>query len=509
MSPILRSVLVLFLLANVLRGADGELEIRVVDEDTGQLVPVRMHLKDQRGRSVKPRRLISWGDHFLLPGGAVLKLRPGTYTFEMERGPEYHIRQGGFTIRQGDADNKVVRMKRFADLKKEGWWSGDLHVQRPLQDMPLLLEAEDLHIAPAIAWTDRQAPPENLDQQPLWQKSETARFFHRLSGLDRRNGGGLLYLQPPRSLPLQNSQAEYPSSCEFLVQANRTPETHIAAACPYAWDLPVWVASGMLDSVALAHGRLLRDGEPRHKKAVFPGDRPADKTLYPAPHGVGFWSQDIYYHLLNCGLRIAPSAGGGSGDSDNPVGYNRVYVQCGDKLDPATWWRNLKAGKVVVTNGPLIREPKVNDRPPGSVFIGEKGSPLELQATLNLSLREPVDYLEVVKNGEILHQVRLADWAKEGGRLPMVRFEKSGWMLVRAVTNHPKTYRFATTGPYYVEIDGKPRVSKASAQFFLDWVYQRAKRIQITDPQQKERVMRYHRAARDYWAKMVERANVK
>ena len=38
----------------------------------------------------------------------------------------------------------------------------------------------------------------------------------------------------------------------------------------------------------------------------------------------GYWTQDIYYALLNCGLRIPPSAGSASGVLPNPVGYNRV-----------------------------------------------------------------------------------------------------------------------------------------------------------------------------------------
>src|SRR3712207_9493398 len=43
----------------------------------------------------------------------------------------------------------------------------------------------------------------------------------------------------------------------------------------------------------------------------------------PAPRGNGFWTQEIYYHLLNAGLRLPPSAGSASGVLPNPVGYNR------------------------------------------------------------------------------------------------------------------------------------------------------------------------------------------
>ena len=39
----------------------------------------------------------------------------------------------------------------------------------------------------------------------------------------------------------------------------------------------------------------------------------------------------------------------------NPVGYNRVYVHCGEELTWDKWWENLRRGQVVVTNGPLLR----------------------------------------------------------------------------------------------------------------------------------------------------------
>ncbi len=56
------------------------------------------------------------------------------------------------------------------------------------------------------------------------------------------------------------------------------------------------------------------------------GGLPRDTLLFPKPWGNGRWSQELYYHLLNCGLRIPPTAGSGSGANNNPVGYNRFYV---------------------------------------------------------------------------------------------------------------------------------------------------------------------------------------
>ena len=66
-----------------------------------------------------------------------------------------------------------------------------------------------------------------------------------------------------------------------------------------------------------------------------------------------------------------------------------------------------------------------------------------------------------------------------------------GWLVVRAVTNHTKTFRFGMTGPYYVEIGQQPRISRKSAQFFLDWVDQRIGQLKIDDAAEQESVLRY------------------
>ena len=162
----------------------------------------------------------------------------------------------------------------------------------------------------------------------------------------------------------------------------------------------------------------------------------------------------------------------------------------------------------MVTNGPMLR-PRVNGQLPGHVFTAKTGESVQLTISLNLSLRDKVEYLEVVKNGKVADQVRLSDYAKAGGKLPKLTFEESGWMLIRAVTSNPKTYRYASTGPYYVQIGEKPRISRAATQFFLDWVYERAKQIAaLPDQQEREAILIYHRAARDYWQKRLDSATV-
>jgi hypothetical protein len=482
----------------------GEFEIRVVDAETQQPIAVNIFIRDARGRPVKAPRQPFWKDHSSFLHSVVLKLRPGQYTFEMERGPEYKLREGSFEINPGATDNTEVVMERFVDMKKQGWWSGDLHIHRPPADIPLLMLAQDLHVAPVITWwNEKNAWKDQPLPEPALVQFDTDRYYHLLAGEDERGGGALLYFQLPRPLPLPAmSDREYPPMSQFLELARQQPGVHVDMEKPFWWDMPVWVALGLVDSIGLAHNHMWRNGMLDNEA----WGKPRDKVFYPSPRGTGFWSQDIYYHLLNCGLRIPPSAGSASGVLDNPVGYNRVYVHCGETLTYDAWWEGLRAGRVVVTNGPLLR-PRVNGEWPGHVFRGNLGEVVELSAQVDLALRDPIDYLEVVQNGKVVHEVRLEEYRNRKGTLPPVTFQESGWLLVRAVTTNSQTFRFASSGPYYVELGDKPRISRRSAQFFLDWVDQRITKLELDDARQKAAAMVYLDRAREFWTAKVSQAN--
>jgi hypothetical protein len=183
-----------------------------------------------------------------------------------------------------------------------------------------------------------------------------------------------------------------------------------------------------------------------------------------------------------------------------------MYVFTGDDFSYERWWEGVRAGRVVLTGGPLIR-PNVEGELPGHVFHAEAGQEVELEIGLTLSTRDPISYVEVIKDGQVAYSARLAEWAKLGGRLPPLVFRESGWLVIRAVCDVPNTYRYAMTAPYYVEIGGSPRVSKASAQFFLDWASERMANLNLDDPDKREAVLKYHRQAVQYWQGMVTRAN--
>jgi len=479
----------------------GKLEISVRDKKSSQLVPCRIHLLDAAGKAQRADKLPFWRDHFVCTGTVSLELASGDYTYEVERGPEYARAAGKITVKENDSTSLNVELERLADLPAEGWWPGDLHVHRPVEDIELLMRAEDLHIAPVITWWNSRNQWSNQKRLPekLLNQFDKDCYYHVMAGEDEREGGALLYFNLPGPLSITGASREYPSPVKFLTEARTQKDIWVDIEKPFWWDVPIWLASGQVDSIGLANNHMNRS----QMAETEAWGKPRDVGRLPAPLGNGYWTQEIYYHILNCGIRLPPSAGSASGVLPNPVGYNRVYVQTGPKdFDYECWWQGLRTGRCFVTNGPLLRV-EAADKFPGHVFTAPEGQAVQVEVKAQLTSRDAIRFLEIIKNGQVERRVPFAEWSKTGS-LGTVHFQASGWFLVRAITDEAKTFRFASTGPYYVEIgQTKNRISKASAQFFLDWVRERSKRVKLDDADQREEVLQHHRAAEKFWQQKV------
>ena len=490
------------ILPTQLSAATGQLNLTIVDKDTGKPVPCRIHLVGPKKKPArKPDKVPYWHDHFAVPGNILLKLPLGDYSFTIERGLEYLDQNGRFTINTFADDSKRVELRRFIDMAADGWWSGDLDVRRPVRDIELLMEADDLHVAQVVTWRNEKDPWESQVPKQTLVRFNGNRFYQRMAGGWTRPGTELLLLNLAAPLKLPRDESEYPPTVSLLAESRKKGDVWIDASRPYWWDLPMLVAAGQIDSIEIAHGNIGRDQTINNEA----DGKPRDRKRYPSYKGNAEWSQDIYFRLLDCGLRIPPSAGSGSGDSPNPIGHNRAYVHVDGELTYDKWWQSLRAGQVFVTNGPLLK-PSVEGELPGHVFHADAGQTVDLEIGLSVSTRSPITYLEIVKDGHVEHEIRFDQYAKTG-RLPRVKFDRSGWFLIRAVADVPKTYRFAMTAPYYVEIGYDRRISRSACQFFLDWVYERARQIKLDDPTQQREVLEWHRKARDFWKDLAAKAN--
>jgi hypothetical protein len=486
------------------------LKLRVVEAGPGPTaaVPARVHLADARGKPVLPAGLPAFRDHFNCDGEVRLDLPPGRYAYTVERGPEYRRTSGSVAVAAGEVRALEVALRRLIDLAALGWYSGETHVHRPPADLPLLLRSEDLHVAPVITvwnktslWRDRHVPGRLLNEVG------PTRAYHLMACEDERRGGALLYLNLSRPLDLAGDGPEDPSPVVHLREATDQEGAWVDIEKPFWWDMPAWVATGRVRSIGLANNHMCR-------RSMHEGEawgRPRDVTRFPPPRGNGFYSQSVYYRLLNCGLRLPPSAGSASGVLPNPVGYNRVYVHLDSRFSYDGWWRGLGQGHSFVTNGPLLLVEADGERP-GAVLRAPGGRPLSVSLDVRVLSDDPLEAVEVVRDGEVVERL---DGPSTDGRVrprAMV-FTRSGWFLVRAIAVVPETFRFASTAPFYVEVGAsRATVHRDDVAFFLAWVGQRITTLEedrkgvLGDPTRKEAVLGPHREARRFFERLLREA---
>ena len=188
-------------------------------------------------------------------------------------------------------------------------------------------------------------------------------------------------------------------------------------------------------------------------------------------------SEYVWYKLLNCGFRIPAAAGTDAmanyASLRGPVGMNRVYVKGYGPLDHKLFEQNLKAGKSFVTNGPMVGFNVEKSGPGDSLTISPKGQKLSYSGFVRSSI--PVEYVEVVLNGEVVATHSGSGSVKSLDVSGSVQVRGPGWMLLRAWSKNPHPdlpdmYAYASTNPIYIQQPGKTLQSKSSAEFFLKWL---------------------------------------
>jgi hypothetical protein len=485
-------------------GKGGRLRLRVVDKKTQLPMAARIHLETIGG---KPKRIPGapfLHDHGVVEGDAILELPVGEYRFRIECGLEYLEGNGGFYLAKEADDTHTVELERFVDMSKDNWWSGDLWVARNREQMPLLMEADDLHFAACFEPTSKSVaafPQTPAELQENYWLDVTNQAFNL-------SGGSLLFHRMAKPLlpPVATAKSSWHSG-ELIVRASPKGSKLGCIADLASWDLPVWIASQRIASAVVLGPETLGEAWIKSKESR----RPWDSVLFPPPHSSGRWREHIYYQLLECGLQIPPVAASASGESNLPVGSNRVYAHLSSVVSATSWWDAVQEGKVVITNGPLMN-PKVNGQAPGHVFKSPAGVSVRLEPELTLRTREPIAYLEIIKNGRTAHSISLQEWKDRSGRLPVVDFSESGWMAIRAVTDNPDAYRFAMSGPFYVQVGDQPRISRRAVDFFLEWEAERIKpatakqaTAQKDLPGDVER--RFHDATVTFWERLKQKAN--
>ena len=156
----------------------GELRGRVLDSQTGKPIAARIYLEDAKGQwffvesvAVKGSAVrydkTNWLRKDAFEKHTTISAHPfkanlpvGDYTLTVERVKEYFTATRKLRISNAVA-NVDVKLRRWVNMAQRGWFSGETHIHRTLQDLPNVIQAEDLNVAmPLTYWvTQSDLPP--------------------------------------------------------------------------------------------------------------------------------------------------------------------------------------------------------------------------------------------------------------------------------------------------------------------------------------------------------------
>ena len=505
-------------------------------------------IRDARGRVYpsQSRRLAP--DFWFHPqiyrhSGESVDLAPGKYTVEVTRGPEYEAQTRSIEVPKAPTHRESFTLKRWIQLSKLGWFSGDHHVhaagcghyERPTEgvrpeDMMRHILGEDLDVGCVLSWG------------PCWYAQKV--FFE---GKDHP-------LSTPENLMRYDVEVSgFPSShaghlCLLRLKEDDYPGTSTIEEWP-SWDLPVlkWGKSqGAV--VGFSHSgwglKLTDNALPSLEVPPFDGIGANEYIVDVVHDAVDFisavdtpapWELTIWYHTLNCGYRARIS-----GETDFPciygerVGLGRSYVRLADGvLNFDRWVDGIRDGRSYVTDG---KSHLVNFRL-DDVRVGEGGSERKLDApgfvTVAAKVAARLDPtaspeakairarslaekpywelerarigdsrtvpVEVVVNGKAVARMPI----EADGTLQDVRFrveiERSSWVALRI-------YPSSHTNPIFVTVDNRPvRASKASADWCLKAVDRCwSRKSPAIRPAEREEARAAYDVARAAYRKILE-----
>ena len=495
--------------------------INILGED-GKPAAARIYLTAADGLAYAPfgsiNRYVAMAaePYFDAEGSFTVDIPAGETLIEATRGQEYELTSQRF-VAAPNGSPVTLRLKRWTNMAAQGWYSSDAHIHAnytasqhqviDLRDIRLYVHAEDLNNANMLVANSSDAflhdnqyfeGKPNAISEPgyivYWNEEMRNRgtyghmTFYGLKKLIHPLYTGFPNTPYPEDYPPNYAQADAAkkdnAAVDYVHPGMVAKFEELGGAG--AHELPIDLALGKVDAMDV----------------VSNNDEIASMTLW--------------YRLLNCGFRLAISAGTDSftnvTDHYAPGG-GRVYVHSGNPLRYDDWVREYKRGHSFASNGPVIQF-TVDGHEAGDDLRFAAGAKPTLRVKAAMTTQVPVDKVEIVVNGKVA-VTRSAGGQRQITLDEPIALDHSAWIAVRAigpwhrlVLNDIQT--FAHTSPVYVHFGEERVVFAEDARFYDEWIGKLIAQVQergrFNNPSHRDEVIALFRRAQEIYRGLAKPA---
>ncbi len=465
--------------------ATGTLELQILDE-AGERVPSRVLIRPLGGDCVLPENAteltIGPDRWFMVPGQVQAEVPRGEVEVRVERGLEYLPFKETLEV-QGSNTVKTVSLKRWIDMKKRGYLSGENHLHVDSVSLAPMLAAEGLDFGTSMTWHNGPGNDWCLPVPPGEGNTRSLRYAERAvpttvyDGEVEYSWGAIYFLNLPDTIPIPGDPR----------RPNLDYERHIVNSGGFVHYQAGWSREVLVDALlGYVHAVNVCNNN-FHRYRFQPRSRYSNLLevegfpIYPdTDEGMMKMNTDTYYRLLNCGLRLPAGAGSATGFKEVPVGYNRAYVRASSDASIQEFYQRWAEGRNFVTNGPvLLMETSKSEKTGDLIDLPNSGGVVLIK--LEAISGDPLTSLEVVVNGEVVAGVETGEEKRVVAEVE-VAVDRGAWIAARCTARddlltdqelsvyanegnqQPSRLKYAHTSPIYVTVGGKGALVRESVE---------------------------------------------
>ena len=481
--------------------------VTVVDDDTGEPVPCRVHFRSPEGIPYQPH-----GHHNHVNSnlgsthndiGGDVRLGQITYAYidgtcqgwlprgdvivDVARGFEYEPLRTRVRIEAGQRE-MTLRLKRWTDMNAQGWYSGDSHVHfLSTQGAHLESLGEGLNVVNLLQsqWGSLFTNTEEFTGSPSISRSGDNIVYVSQENRQHFLGHVSLWGLKRPVMPWCTDgpgEAELGGSMETTL-SHWADEAHAQGAYVISPHFPVTngepatlIATGRLDAIEML------------RRTAF--------------------NQNEYYRYLNCGYRLPLVGGTDKMSSDVPVGFYRTYARLMDdeEFTYRSWCENVVRGRTFLSGGPIINL-SVDGRQVGDTLELSGPGTVEVEAWAESTL--PIDVLEIVQAGRVVASTESSGGARRLELRERLRIDGHTWLAARAgggglIRPHQEMSLrgvFAHTSPVYVACGGDWWMfDSATAQYMLTMIEGAVRYVNEVSAQALPGTLAHHHGEADHRA---------